>query len=114
MQDVRKYFNRVWPLFIGCVLFIVGFLAVNKLLVSCNNSVQNIAKNIDYGTQSRNVSEVEKILSRVESLEKKDSTIQAQIQKIDSLGNELRTVKLTVAEQYRFLSDRYANKLPKR
>lgn len=114
MQNVFKFISSYWTLLLGFGIIVLVVLGCNKLLVSCNNNAQTIANTIDLGRETSNLAQMQKLLDKVESLEKKDSVLQESIKKIDTLRSELRSVKLTVSEQYRFLSSRYADKIPKR
>lgn len=113
-QNAIKYIRAYWLYVVVLLLIALVMAGCNSLLRSCSNSVERISNNVAKQTENANNSEVQKLLSKVESLEKQDSVFIEKQKQIDSLRVELRTLKLTISEQYRFLSNRYADKFPKR
>lgn len=113
-QNAIKYIRAYWIYALVFLLVALLMAGCNHLLRSCSNSVERISNNIATQAENANNAELQKLLAKVESLEQRDSVYTAQKAQIDSLRAELRTLKLSISEQYRFLSNRYADQFPKR
>lgn len=114
MKNALNFLRSHWR-FIAGLFWVVGFVvACISVLRSCSNSAERIATKINESYADSNVSKVNKLLSTVETLEKKDSILAEKIKEIDSLRTELGGVTTDIDELYGFLSKRYDTKKPKR
>lgn len=114
MKNVLAFLHTYWRLLVGCVLVLLFVGGCVNLFQSCTNSAERVVSKINSDFAESNVSKVDKLLSAVETLEKKDSIIQEKIKEIDSLRVELGGVTSDIDELYSFLSKRYDTKKPKR
>lgn len=114
MKNVFTFLHTYWRLLVGCVLVLCFVGGCVHLFKSCSNSAERVVSKINQDFADSNVEKVNRLLSTVETLEKKDSIIQEKIKEIDSLRAELGGVSTDVDELYGFLSKRYDTKKPKR
>lgn len=114
MKNAITFLHNYWRLLLACVLVLLFVGGCIHLFQSCSNSAERVVSKINESYANTNVSKVNKLLSTVETLEKKDSILQEKIKEIDSLRVELGGVTTDVDELYGFLSKRYTTEKPKR
>lgn len=114
MKNVFTFLRSHWRFLIG-LFFVLGFVvACISVFNSCSSSAERITTKINESYADSNLAKVHKLLSTVETLEKKDSIINEKIKEIDSLRVELGAVTTDIDELYGFLSKRYNTEKPKR